>query len=142
MKKGLPYDGDIEAIEIAIETIDELLQSGRFPTGKKITTKDRKQQKAEREQLKRIADKLTLDVMKGRKPGAKKFVPTKSNKLRKYKDEFARTETLKIRISPEHLGLIAQLRAALPGNSTADIIVKAIERYGLVATHKGKYRIR
>lgn len=55
--ENLPYFGDVDAIEIAITTIDEVLKSGKFPNGKKVTDKHRSDLIKEKEELIQILPK-------------------------------------------------------------------------------------
>jgi hypothetical protein len=59
----------------------------------------------------------------------------------KFKAEYPRTETLKIRISKEHLDLLNDMQKAGVEKSKSDIICRALEKLGLTGTHKGCFKI-
>lgn len=62
-------------------------------------------------------------------------------KYRRYAKKYPRTETIKFRISKEHLDLLERIRAVL-NKSQADVFIQALERLGLNGLYQGSFTIR
>ena len=60
-------------------------------------------------------------------------------KSRKYAKKYPRTETIKFRISKEHLNLLNKIASVL-NKSQADVFIHALEKLGLTGLYQGSFK--